>query len=401
MIIRAKEAVLDGVLRGPVAIRVDEAGNIAEVSSIGSEEGFDAAIVIPGFVDIHTHGFGGTDDVLTSWANPGHSQRIQAAQGTTSFLASLIFPHSASSEGASVRAMVETLRSRVGCTGHGAVLEGFHAEGPIINDAGALAAGDAAMSVTDFAAFLDWLGPALRVMTISPHVDAKTGFARIKTLASRGVLVSMGHDKQATHDEILGAMRAAHEGAGGVGEVMRTHITHLFNVSTFHHREPSLVNFGLCDKLPITPEYAGLPSPTVEVIGDCCHVHALTLRALLSARAPDDVVFITDALCEAVPQQRARYCGRPIAVSDSGKYVVLEGTDTLAGSCCSLLEAFRMLVQTLGLDVADASRMLSSTPARRVGLTHVGRIAVGQRADLLLLDEKLTLLQTLIAGKPQ
>ena len=54
----------------------------------------------------------------------------------------------------------------------------------------------------------------------------------------------MGHDKQCTEDEILGAIRAAAE------YTMRTHITHLFNVSKFSHRDPSLVNFGLTDRFP-------------------------------------------------------------------------------------------------------------------------------------------------------
>ena len=63
-----------------------------------------------------------------------------------------------------------------------------------------------------------------------------------------------------------------------------------------------------------------------------------------------------------------------------------------------LLDALHVLVNVLRVPLADASAMLSSSPARRVGLTHTGRIEVGLRADLLLLSEQLVLERTMVAG---
>lgn len=70
--------------------------------------------------------------------------------------------------------------------------------------------------------------PSLRVMTISPHLEAGRGYERIKALVERGVVPALGHDRIASEAEILGALSCSKEG--------RMHITHLFNVCSFHHR---------------------------------------------------------------------------------------------------------------------------------------------------------------------
>jgi hypothetical protein len=88
----------------------------------------------------------------------------------------------------------------------------------------------------------------------------------------------MGHDRSASHDAIVSMLHVAqgrrHTISGsrlvdygsGVEYQQRLHITHLFNVCKFHHRQPSLINFGLLSTFPPLPEYQGLESPTVEVL---------------------------------------------------------------------------------------------------------------------------------------
>ena len=83
------------------------------------------------------------------------------------------------------------------------------------------------MSLSDFECLLDSI-PRLKVMTISPHLEAATGYQRLKALIQRGVVPALGHDRVATEEEILGALAC--------GSETRMHITHLFNVCSFHHR---------------------------------------------------------------------------------------------------------------------------------------------------------------------
>ena len=88
---------------------------------------------------------------------------------------------------------------------------------------------DQNMSLTDFEHLLDSI-PRLKVMTISPHVEAGVEYRRLKALLKRGVVPALGHDRVATEAEILGALACARETG------RRMHVTHLFNVCSFHHR---------------------------------------------------------------------------------------------------------------------------------------------------------------------
>ncbi len=100
-------------------------------------------------------------------------------------------------------------------------------QGPIIHDLGAMPATDSGMSVGDFETLLDSI-PRLKMMTISPHLEAAISYSRLKALIRRGVVPALGHDRVASEEEILGALACSTE--------IRMHITHLFNVCSFHHR---------------------------------------------------------------------------------------------------------------------------------------------------------------------
>ncbi len=91
---------------------------------------------------------------------------------------------------------------------------------------------DSDMSLSDFENLLDSI-PRLKVMTISPHLEAAVKYQRLKALIERGVVPALGHDRVATEDEILGALACSTE--------TRMHITHLFNVCSFHHRYCGIV----------------------------------------------------------------------------------------------------------------------------------------------------------------
>lgn len=102
-----------------------------------------------------------------------------------------------------------------------------------MNDLGAMPATDCNMPLAEFEKLLDHI-PALRVMTISPHLEAQVGYARLEALVRRGVVPALGHDRVATETEILGALACCS------GVETRAHITHLFNVCSFHHRLVSI-----------------------------------------------------------------------------------------------------------------------------------------------------------------
>ena len=101
-------------------------------------------------------------------------------------------------------------------------------QGPIVNDLGAMPPTKHDMPLSEFESLLDAM-PQLRVMTISPHLEAAgENYARIRALLKRGVVPALGHDRVASESEILGALAC--------GPDRQMHITHLFNVCSFHHR---------------------------------------------------------------------------------------------------------------------------------------------------------------------
>eukprot|EP00931_Biecheleriopsis_adriatica_P076626 TRINITY_DN50314_c0_g1_i1.p1 TRINITY_DN50314_c0_g1~~TRINITY_DN50314_c0_g1_i1.p1 ORF type:complete len:481 (+),score=61.49 TRINITY_DN50314_c0_g1_i1:78-1520(+) len=408
------------------------------------DEELHADIVVPGFIDIHTHGVGGADEIAEFWQHPEYTLGRVAKYGTTAVLATMVIPSGeslsagrpAKSGSASICKVFETcsclacspslaksvteiavkLNEFRGELGYGAVLEGIHAEGPIIASLGGLPRSDAEMPMAAFKKLLDALGPALKVMTISPSIEARAEmpFAKLRLLIERGVRPALGHDTSCTLEDVLGALKVA--------TYMDTclHITHCFNVQKFHHRECGLTNVALLPRKPDMPAFADVTLPTIELIGDSVHVSPLVLQVACACKPQGTACFITDGIAEPVPGLRIKYAGRVAEVKErDGRGAVystsaLGGDEVLVGSCIALLDAFRtaakcdlagvaalgrsIAVKTLGLELCRAVDMCCCTPAVVAKLPHIGNLRVGQRADILLMDMNLDLKTVLVAG---
>lgn len=356
----------------------------------------EADIVTPGFIDIHTHGIGGHKELLEYWRNADYTCAKVVKWGTTSIIASVAFPKL--DPNGIVDSVISSLRGRIGrVLSNSAVVEGIHAEGPIVADLGGLCEGEFTMDIEKFSKFLDKMGSDLKVMTISPSVDAETFYSRMKMLIARGVVVSLGHDKKATEEQILGALRLG-------TEKNPMHMTHIFNVQSFHHREMGLANFGILSRFPKLPQYEGIVEPTIEFVGDMIHIHPLVVKLLLNSKDHMKMACVTDSLMEPITEETVTFAGRQLEVQtgpngDSPR-VVLKGTSTIAGSCTTQLTMFHSLMEIFDVPLFEAVSMLSHNPAKILKLSHVGGIKVGNRADLLLFSRtNFRLQKTIVAGK--
>jgi N-acetylglucosamine-6-phosphate deacetylase len=150
-----------------------------------------------------------------------------------------------------------------------------------------------------------------------------------------------------------------------------------------NHREPGVVGAVLDSR-----------DVVAEIVCDGVHVHAAAIRAAVAAKGADRIMAITDGTAGSglARGQHATLGGRDIVVGDAA---YLED-GTLAGSVLTMDRAFRMLV-SLGFSHVDAARMCATTPARALGLRS-GAIAPGLAADLVVLDERLDVVETWIAG---
>ena len=343
------------------------------IEAVGALEGpadWDAAgcYVIPGLVDIHTHGAMGED---FSDGNPAGMQVLAdyyAASGVTSFLATTM----TLSEEALTAAMhtIRDFRRR-----GGAKCAGIHLEGPFLCYAkrGAQAAEN--LHKPDVALFdrlNDASGGQVRMVTVACEEEGAEAFIR---RVSQRCTVSLGHST-ADYDTAMAAFAAG-----------ASHATHLFNgMPSFLHRAPGIIGAALDS------------GASVELICDGFHIHPAVIRATYRMFG-DKLNLISDSLrCAGMPDGDYELGGQPITMR-SGK-ATLTGTDTLAGSSISLLTALRNVVK-FGLPLEAAVYAATTAAAEAVGLRDVGAIEPGRAADLLVLDRELELKAVFINGEKQ
>merc|ERR1712173_415767 len=117
-------------------------------------------------------------------------------------------------------------------------------------------------------------------------------------------------------------------------------MTHCFNVQRFHHRNTGLANFALTPNLPKLEKYECIKRmPTIELIGDLCHLSPILIQSILNCHSPhclDRIVFITDAIAEPVSNKELVYDHSNVHVDEKGK-TVKNAKNVLCGSCCDLM----------------------------------------------------------------
>jgi N-acetylglucosamine-6-phosphate deacetylase len=219
---------------------------------------------------------------------------------------------------------------------------------------------------------LEGLVDGLRVITIAPELAGAPDL--IGWLSDRGVAVSIGHSA-ATLDEA----RAGYD-AGAVST------THLFNaMSGVDHRAPGLAVAALLDD-----------EVFVELIADEVHVHPALWPLITRLKPPDRLLLVSDAIALAgTGDGRGRLGGLDVEVV--GGRATLAGTSTLAGSVIALDSAVRNLVAS-GVLLPAAVAAAGRNPLELLGIADRGRIAEGQRADLVELDADLRVRRVMRAG---
>src|SRR5690606_30517010 len=162
----------------------------------------------------------------------------------------------------------------------------------------------------------------------------------------------------------------------------------------FGHRSPGPAGVALADDSLV----AGL-------ICDGVHVDPLAVRMAWRALGPRRTMLVSDAVAAlGATDGSATLAGRPVSVGEAGVRTgdgggVRTGVGVLAGGGLALDRAVRNLMAFTGCDPADAIATVTSTPAGLLGLSERGRVAVGARADLVVLDPELHPLHTIVGGE--
>jgi N-acetylglucosamine-6-phosphate deacetylase len=319
--------------------------------------------ILPGFVDTHVHGGGGAD-MMDGAEAIRTAARLHARHGTTALCPTSVTAPVAETE-AFLDALAEVMADPPGDAARGL---GAHLEGPFLNP-GKLGAQPPFAIQPDADLLRAWAARApVRIVTFAPELEGMG--ALHDALAALGIRAQLGHSLC----DYATARDALARGAG---------VTHLFNaMSGMSHRGNGLCGAAFAMRRerkssptssmwrpapsspPAAPSRTSTASPTPRPVPECPTGHT-------GSAASQDIV----------------KAGGAMRLPDG----------TLAGSALTMDQALRNLV-AIGLPLDEAARRLSTLPADWLGLSDIGRIAQGGRADIVVADGGLRLVRVVIGG---
>jgi len=389
-VVTPTEVIADGVvvLRGATIAWVGEATHAAAAGWSGVPDAVPAPVtVLPGLVDIHTHGGGGAsypDATTPEEALVAVHEHL--AHGTTTLVASL------------VTAAPDTLRQRVGvltALADAGEIAGIHLEGPFVSTVRCGAQDPALIQVPDADLTRELATLAhghLVTMTIAPELAGVVGDGGVvDALIGAGALPSFGHTDaswQQTTDALADARTRLAATPGRRSG--RATVTHLFNgMRPMTHRDPG--------PIPVFLAAAARGEVVVELIGDGTHVAPEMVQSIVSLVGAENVALVTDAMAAAgMPDGAYRLGSQDVRVEEGGVARLAHG-GSIAGGTAHLLDIVRTAVAG-GVPLVDVLRAAATTPATVLGDETVGALEAGRRADVLVVDDAFRVLGIRRAG---
>ncbi len=332
---------------------------IAEVAAHDGD--VDVELLAPGFVDLQVNGIDDIDVASASGPDWDRVDSLLVAQGVTTWCPTLVTMRLDD-----YAAPLDRIAAAMSRPGARPTIAGVHLEGPFLGGAPGAHRRDQIIDVD-----LDWLAALpshIAMMTLGAEQPRVA--EAVDLLRRRGVLVSIGHT---TADDSQLDLAKAH------GASM---VTHLFNgMSGLHHRQPGVAAWVLNDS-----------TIAASIIADGIHVDPRMLRLALNTLGRDRAILVTDAVA-----WRAGTVG-PIGIElRDGAPRLPDGT--LAGSALTMDAAVRNCVAA-GAELGVVLRAASTIPARLLGLTDLGELSLGKRADLVALSSTCAVDAVWVAGEP-
>ncbi len=340
--------------------------SFAESSNVAAD--ISAHFVLPGFIDIHTHGAMGGDTIDGDFDALKKMKIYMAEHGTTSFL-----PTALSATIDTIVASIENAKKVKNTVSEGADIAGMYIEGPYFTEKykGAhLSHFLKAPSCSELDKMIAAGEGMVRVICLAPEYENTKEFIEYAT--SKGLIVSIAHTA-ASYDEV---MRAVEYGA--------TNFTHLYNaMSPLTHRQPGTVGAAFSS------------DTTAELICDGFHVSPPAAKIAIKQKGCKNIALISDSLAPAGLPDGNYKLGDQDVIVKGGKATIPAGN--LAGSTTNILQCFKNVI-SWGVSIEDAAIMASETPAKAAALKTKGKIAEGFDADFTILNEDLTLSHTVVGG---
>ena len=318
--------------------------------------------VSPGFIDIHTHGgggyrFEGSTEEIVSGCN------FHLHHGTTA-----ICPTVSAAPFASMAESARHIRAAMADPRVKGTVLGVHMEGPYLSakQAGAQCPTHITPPVEeDYLPFIRENADVIARWTYAPENDTDQIFA--KTLQEYGIVASAGHT-----DAIYDDMRRAFENGCAL-------VTHLYSCTSTITRDHGFRRLGVIETAYLMDDLF------VEIICDGKHLPPELIRLIYRIKGADRIALVTDSLALAGTEQTHGFMQDTEFIIEDGVCKLMDRS-AFAGSIATADRLVRVAVKEAGISLPDAVRMMTLTPARIMGLTNKGRIAVGMDADLVVFD---------------
>lgn len=367
-VVNGKIVFADNLLENGAVVFDERIIGINEVrencETIDAEGGY----VLPGFVDVHIHGYKGFDVSDAEESSVIAMSRLLPENGVTSWC-----PTTMTVAKEYIQKALDIIGKLKNKTENGAVVLGANVEGPFINPQKKGAQPEEYILEPD-AGFVIANKDKISLITVAP--EEKGGLDFIKTVTENtDISVSVGHT-----DASYGiASKAISNGAN--------HITHLFNaMPPFNHRAPGVIG-------------AALASDSVycELIADTFHVHPSIFNIVCKLKG-DKLVLITDCM-RAGGMSDGEYTLGGQKVNVSG--IECRLTDgTIAGSILTMNKAVKNLFESTSLPIWEAVKAASLSPAKSINRdSEIGSIEKGKYADLVIVDKDFNVKKTFVHGK--
>ena len=367
-IINADLVLKNGIVEGGICL-FDESGIIYA----GKENGASAdklidgegAYLMPGFVDIHSHGGGGYDFMDASADEMLKISDFHLSHGTTTMVATTM-----TDTWDAIESVLNTF-SHLG--NERGILHGVHLEGPWLSPSQCGAQDTSKMDKPSVKKAEEILKkyPFVERISIAPETDPNHEIGRY--LKDRRIVASMAHT-DADFDETVSA---ANDGY--------TLMTHLYSgmsgvVRKNAYRIAGAVEAGLYDDRLF-----------VEVIADGKHLPVGLIKLIYKCKGAERICLVTDSMRGAgFPDGEKTVLGR---MNDGVECIIEDGVAKLpcrtafAGSVATADRLMRTAHLDAGIPLCEVSKMLSATPSRVMGYADRGEIRAGLRADLVLVDK--------------
>jgi N-acetylglucosamine-6-phosphate deacetylase len=346
----------------------DQSGQVIDVAD---------SLIMPGFIEVHTHGGGGFNLHTTDVEEIHAYRHWVASTGVTSFLIAVVGTPNALPEAQLFTAVEAIEQAKQKSHRSGAEPVGIHLEGPYISVDRRGAHPPIWLRKPDpeeTELILDLTGGHLQLVTLAPELPGADEM--IKRLVEAGVTVSIGHT-DTDYEQARAAIKL------GI-----THATHCFNaMRPLQHRDP-----GPLAAIVQAEQVLG------ELIADGIHVHPAMMDMLIRMLGPQRTIVITDAQAGAgIPDAVFEFAGQEAHVI-CGAARLIDGT--LTGSILTMDQALRNMLEYTHVSLSEASGMLSYNPARSAHVTErKGLLQTGYDADFAIFDRSLQLQATICHGQ--